>query len=110
MNTNVIDTVYLHVINLILSLAVIIVLISLYIKKHKTIDSFGSNMIFLPLVAALHVTVFSIVLIIDHLDGVVNYPTVYNIWAIFLLMEILVTKLWLSVLAWIKYNKGGQKQ
>ena len=104
-----VNTIYLHVVNLILSLAVIIILARLYIKKYKVIDTFGTNMIFLPLVAALHIAIFSAVLIIDHLDGVVNYPVTYNIWSIFLLMEVLLTKLWLAVIAWIKYNKGVQK-
>jgi hypothetical protein len=93
-----------------LALATIAMLIRIYLKQIKLPkNDLALYMIILPIVAAAHVVIFSIVLIIDHLDGVINYPIIYNIWSLFLITEILVTKLWLSILGWRKINKGESK-
>ena len=105
-----VSTIFIHVINLILALSTIIMLIVIYLKARKLPkNDFILYMILLPCVAALHIAVFSTVLIIDHLDGVISYPLFYNYWSLFLLMEVILTKLWLSIIAWRKMNKDGKK-
>ena len=100
------NTVYIHLINFILSFSTIIVLITLLIKtKNIKKNDFINYMIWLTAVASFHIALFSLVLFVDNLDGTVNYPVLVNYWALFIRTQVCLTLLWLSVMAFIKYIK-----
>ena len=81
-----------------------------YVKQRKiSKNDFLNYMIFLPLVAAIHFAIYSFVLFVDHLDGIVQYPQIYNIWSLFIFSQVLVTKLLLAIMALIRLNKAVLK-
>jgi len=100
------DNGLVHFINFLLALSTIVLLNAIWYKiKYRYLDNFFSYLVFLPMIAFVHIAVFSLTLFVDGLDGVITAPVVVNIWAIFLRMHVCLTALVLCVLAYIKINK-----
>lgn len=102
-------TIWIHFINLIISTSTIIVLITLAIKtRNIKKDEFIAYMLYLPAMASFHIALFSLVLFIDNLDGIVKYIVFDNYWALFIRTQVCLTLLWLSVMAFLRYAKGAK--
>jgi hypothetical protein len=111
MEPDVLDTIYIHGVNLALSTGAIIILLGIYLEQlKKPKNDFALYMILLPLVAAIHFGIYSIVLVIDHWDRVVIYPLFYNVWSLFLFTQVLLTILWLAIIAHRKITGGNKNE
>jgi hypothetical protein len=108
MNSELINTIYVHLLNFVFAGFTVAVLISiLYQSRNVRKSFFVLLMLNLPLVSMIHVTIYSLVLFIDHLDGVINFPLYVNMWSLFVTSQYIMSMCCLSILAYIKYRNGG---
>jgi hypothetical protein len=103
------NTIYIHAINFLFSVLGVIILGTILVKtRHVYKTDFVLLMQVLPLVVEFHFMIYSLVLFIDHLDGIVSYPFYYNLWSLFLFSQTIGTILWLSILAYFEYRRRAK--